>query len=51
MIQNENITSGNTDIEFIGGLVDGNRRGQTGGGSASGTSLPMFERCSNVSSP
>ena len=49
MIENADATNGNTDIEFIGGLVDGNRVNQTGGGTADTTSLLRFTKCNNVS--
>jgi parallel beta-helix repeat protein len=49
MIENADTTNGNTDIQFIGGLIDGNRVNQTGGGTADGHSLARFVNCSNIS--
>ena len=48
MIENADVTNGNVGIEIIGGLVDGNRVGQTGGGTADGNSLLRFVKCNHV---
>ena len=41
-------SSGNNYIEFLGGTFDGNREGQTGGGSATGHSMIYLQSCSYV---
>jgi parallel beta-helix repeat protein len=48
MIENDDTTNGNVGIEIIGGLIDGNRVNQTGGGSADGNSLLRFVKCNHV---
>ena len=48
MIENADTINGNVGIEIMGGLIDGNRANQTGAGTAAGTSLLRFSKCSHV---
>lgn len=48
MIANADLTNGNSDIEIIGGIFDGNKAGQSAGGSEDTQSMIRFEKCSRV---
>lgn len=47
-IRNSDTTNGNTNIEIVGGLIDGNRANQSAGGTEDGQSMIFFKFCSNV---
>jgi hypothetical protein len=47
-ISNLDQTNGNNNIEIIGGVVDGNKIGNSAGGSEDSQSMVYFKKCSRV---
>ena len=47
-IKNNDFTNGNTDIEIVGGVIDGNKANQSAGGPENTQAMVHFEKCSNV---
>jgi hypothetical protein len=48
MLSNADKTNGNTDIEIVGGLLDGNKAGQGGGGPGEARSMVFFKNSSRI---
>jgi parallel beta helix pectate lyase-like protein len=47
-IRNDDLTNGNNNIEIAGGMIDGNKAGQAGGGTEDTQSMVYFFKCTNV---